>query len=313
MIDEVFIKTILQKGDEAKEKVQTEFSDISLKQLNWKALPGSWTIGQCLEHLVISHTVYFPSLKKITEGVYQMSFWERYSPFSSICGRSLINQLQEQPKKKFKAPKIIRPTTSELPEDIIEKYHQSLDRFLKYISDCRDVDIDKTIITSPAIRIVTYSLRDTFQFLIQHEHRHINQAIRVKANINFPENNRIDGASKPVNIAKHSYDKDLIKKKILDIKADIEKLIQPACSERFFVDWYGAYDINPKHLVYWICVQSDKMKNRLNENVELITALRVLLEKYEYPSESQKFVHIGFESQETVNRESKGNWYYHFK
>jgi hypothetical protein len=48
-------------------------------------------------------------------------------------------------------------------------------------------------------------------------------------------------------------------------------------------------------------------------NIELMSALRALLERHEYPSESQKFVHIGFESQETVDRESKGNWYYHFK
>jgi len=29
--------------------------------------------------------------------------------------------------------------------------------------------------------------RDAFQFLIQHEHRHINQATRVKRNDNFPK------------------------------------------------------------------------------------------------------------------------------
>jgi uncharacterized damage-inducible protein DinB len=307
MIDEVFIKTILQKGKEAKEKVHSEFSNISLQQLNWKPSAESWSIAQCLEHLAISHSTYFPALKKITEGVYKMSFWERYSPFSGICGRLLKDQLQEQPKKKFQAPKIIRPSGSEITIEIIEQYHHSLDRFLQYIADCRNIDIDKTIITSPAIGIVTYSLRDAFQFLIQHEHRHINQAILVK------ENNRSSNLTTAINPPKYPYDKILIKGKILNIKGDIEKLIKPICSERFFVDWYGAYDINPKHLVYWICVQSDKMKNRLSGNIELMTALRALLEKHDYPAESQKFVHIGFESQETVDRESKGNWYYHFK
>ena len=187
MIDEVFIETILQKGKEAKEKVQSEFSTISLQQLNWKPSPESWSIAQCLEHLIISHSTYFSALKKITEGIYQMSFWERHSPFSGICGRLLKDQLREQPKKKLIAPKIIRPPTSEINEEIIDRYHESLDRFLQYISDCRNVDINTTMITSPAIRMVTYSLRDAFQFLIQHEHRHINQATRVKRNDNFPK------------------------------------------------------------------------------------------------------------------------------
>jgi len=112
---------------------------------------------------------------------------------------------------------------------------------------------------------------------------------------------------------KYPYDKESIKRKILEIKTDIEEIIKTVCSGKFFVDWYGAYDIDPKHLVYWICVESDKMKNKLIENIELHTALRSLLDKHEYPEESRKFVHIGFESEETVNRESNGNWYHHFK
>ena len=172
--------------------------------------------------------------------------------------------------------------------------------------------MDKTIITSPPVQFVTYSLRDAFQFLIQHEHRHINQAIRVKVNRSFPQN-VTRGSHNTANPEKNPFDKDLVKRKILDIKSDMGKIIQPVCTERFLIDWYGAYDIDPKHLVYWICVQSDKVKNKLIANVELMVTLRALLEKHQYPAESQKFVHIGFESQETVNRESKGNWYYYFK
>ena len=41
--------------------------------------------------------------------------------------------------------------------------------------------------------------------------------------------------------------------------------------------------------------------------------LRALLVKNDYPNEARQFVHIGFESQETVERESAGNWYHHFK
>ena len=187
MTDEVFIKTFLQKGKEAKDKARFEFSTISSEQLNWKPSPESWSIVQCLDHLVASHTSYFPVLKKIVEGTYKMSFWERYSPFTGICGRIFKSRLQEQVKKKMVAPKKIQPSASNMKIEWIEQYYKSLDSFLEHISNCRNINIDKIIITSPFIPIVTYSLRDTIQFLIQHEHRHINQAIRVKSNKSFPK------------------------------------------------------------------------------------------------------------------------------
>jgi len=189
MIDGTFIKTILQKGEEAKNKVSLEFSGVSLEQLNWKPSLQSWSIAQCLEHLIISHNSYGSYFGEIAEGNYKMNFWQSYSPFTHLSGKLMKQQLQEHPKRKFKAPKKIQPAASEMKMEIIDRYQENLETFLDQISKCRNIDIDKTIITSPILSIVTYSLRDAFQFLMQHEHRHINQAIRVKANKDFPKNN----------------------------------------------------------------------------------------------------------------------------
>jgi len=186
MKDEAFIRSILEKGKAAKEKAGLEFSKISLEQLNWKPSAQVWSIAQCLEHLIKADSSYFSDLKKIAEGTYKMKFWEKYSPFTGLCGRIMKDRLQEQVKKKMIAPKIIQPQASDKGLDLIEAYHKNLDTFLKHISNCKNADIDKTIITSPFIHIVTYSLRDAFYFLVRHEHRHINQAIRIKANENFP-------------------------------------------------------------------------------------------------------------------------------
>lgn len=109
------------------------------------------------------------------------------------------------------------------------------------------------------------------------------------------------------------YNQDSIKRKILDIEDDLKRIIQPVCNEKVNVVWYGAYDINPKHLVFWVCVHTDAMKNELISNKTLYKQLRDLLQKHNYPEEARPHVHIGFESQETVDRTSGGNWYYHFK
>lgn len=188
MKDLEFINLILQRGEEAKLKISVGFSGISNPQLNWKPAPASWSIAQCLEHLIKTHSSYIPIFKKISTGNYKMSFWQRFSPFTSTWGNFFKKQLDEEPKLKLKAAKKIKPSASTLSLEIIQTYLQSLDDFLEAISRCDKTDLDKTIITSPFVSAVTYNLRAVFQFLLQHEHRHINQAMRVKAKENFPAN-----------------------------------------------------------------------------------------------------------------------------
>jgi hypothetical protein len=116
-----------------------------------------------------------------------------------------------------------------------------------------------------------------------------------------------------MNTIKKIYSKIILKRKILKIKSEMKKIITSLCKENFWIDWYGAYEINPKNLVYWICVESDNKKNLLKSNIELQKDLKDLLAKQNYPCDAIKYVQINIESQETVDRESGGSWYYHFK
>ncbi len=188
MVDKSFIESILQKGREAKEKATIEFSKLSLTQLNWKPSPTSWSVAQCLQHLVISDNTYFSQLERIASGNSSMNFWEKYSPFTRLLGSMMRSQLKEEVRIKLKAPKKIQPTVSELPGNILEQYDRNLDRFLELISRCSSADVDQTVITSPITKVITYNLRDALQFLLQHEYRHLNQGIRLKNNENFPKN-----------------------------------------------------------------------------------------------------------------------------
>lgn len=188
MKDAEFIKNIVIKGKEAGEKVKLEFATVTLEQLNWKPAPESWSIGQCIDHLIISDCSYFPTFKKIAEGKHKMTAFERWNPFSTLFGKILVSQLTENVKRKVNAPKIFIPSASSIDAGIMERFHKHLDSLLEYIAAFREIDLDKTYITSPvSSTLVTYSLRNAVRLLVQHEHRHINQAIRVKAKEEFPK------------------------------------------------------------------------------------------------------------------------------
>ncbi len=115
-----------------------------------------------------------------------MKFWENWNPLHGLFGKMLVSQVQEISRKKLKAPRIFEPSQSNIDMGILERFHKHLDSLLVYIADFSKVDIDKTHITSPVSAVVTLSLRNVVTVLIQHEHRHINQAIKVMESKDFP-------------------------------------------------------------------------------------------------------------------------------
>lgn len=104
-----------------------------------------------------------------------------------------------------------------------------------------------------------------------------------------------------------------IKNVIAIINDNFELIVQGHTDERFNILWFGDYMSDPKNLVFWVCVQTDAERDFLKADTILNRKLRGLFEKYEYPADAQDLVLIGFESQETVDRESGGNWNQHLK
>ena len=97
------------------------------------------------------------------------------------------------------------------------------------------------------------------------------------------------------------------------IEEAIKAEMRSRTKEALWVTHYGANDIHPRHLVYWIVVGSDKEKRRLEQDADLLSTLRALLDDFDYPIEGRAGVHIGFESQETVDREAGGDFYQYWK
>jgi len=76
---------------------------------------------------------------------------------------------------------------------------------------------------------------------------------------------------------------------------------------------YGSIDVDPGLLVIWIRVRNDEEKEQLTVDETLRESLRQELLEEGYPEEAALRAFIGFESQETVDRDSSGDWWGHFR
>ena len=163
-----------------------KFGALAPAQINWRPADGGWSVGQCFEHLIKSNELFYDDLDKIADGKRRSSFLENYSPLSGFFGKLLINSLKKD-ERKFKAPteKIVPP--SEIDVNIIEIFAGHQAELIGKIRLTENADWKKTKVTSPFMKMVTYKLSDGFRVIVEHEKRHLRQAVRVVKSPNFPE------------------------------------------------------------------------------------------------------------------------------
>ena len=155
------------------------FGTLTGPQLNWKSSQKTWSVAQCLEHLITINSLYFPVFEKMRSGGVSNTFWEKHSPLSGFFGRYLIKASGPENPKKMKTSKKAYPSASEIGSDIVVRFQEHNKELAGHIGAIsHDVDL-KTIITSPLAGFVTYSLDDCLTILVVHERRHLLQAKRV--------------------------------------------------------------------------------------------------------------------------------------
>ena len=167
--------------------VRISFGNLSPAQLNWKPDEKSWSVAQCMDHLITTHSQYFPLFKRLAAGQSKPTFWEKASPLSGFFGRFLIKSLDPANLKKMKAPGKAQPSASEISGHIVESFYDHQRQIVEHLQNIPSgVDPVKTIITSPLLGIVTYSLDDCYTILVAHCQRHVGQAQRVTEHDRFP-------------------------------------------------------------------------------------------------------------------------------
>jgi len=162
------------------------FSSLSLKQLNWKIHPDSWSVGECLSHLINSNNLYLNNFQSILNSY--PSEIEREFPYKqSFFGKMITKAVDPVNVKKSKTFKVFFPDSSNINKSIIDDYVKSSETLIALAEKMRHIDLKKIKLSSTVNFLIRLNLGDPLIIIPKHDKRHLNQADTVINNKDYPK------------------------------------------------------------------------------------------------------------------------------
>lgn len=156
-------------------KISSEyFGNLSSVELNFKKSQAEWSIIECLDHLNSYAHFYYPKIKNKLK--IEASINDCFS--SDWLGKYFIKMMQTpSSSKKYSALKIHQPKSEINEIDTLKEYFLFQNELLNILKNAQNYNLNKRITTSISY-FITIKLGDLLQFLVEHNNRHLQQAIR---------------------------------------------------------------------------------------------------------------------------------------
>ena len=172
--------------DDVAQETQATFGGFDVQQLNWRPDATRWSVAQCFEHLLTANRLMFQAAEAALNNAGSRTLWQRLPVLPGVLGRMLIRSQAPSASRKFTAPPKAQPSTSDIAADIIQRFVEQHHDAVARVQALDERDAARAIMTSPFIRVVTYSVLDGWRLLLAHDRRHFEQARRITLSAGFP-------------------------------------------------------------------------------------------------------------------------------
>ncbi|MBB6613129.1 DinB family protein [Pontibacter sp. Tf4] len=158
--------------------IVTELSGLDNTTLNYKPAPDSWSILECLEHLNRYSRYYNAALAEAVannaDGNYVPSITY------SWLGKKSLDMVRPQNGKKHKTVKHMNPANSQLSPATIAEFQKHLQDLQNLLQSARTTNLNKKAIPVEFFKLLKMRIGETLEFVVMHQERHLQQALRVK-------------------------------------------------------------------------------------------------------------------------------------
>lgn len=168
------------------ETVEQKFRPLTETQLRWKPAPDRWSIVECLQHLNLAERFYIRNIQhKVDQlGVLQTNPTDQVIE-SDWIGKTMLYVIDPQVKIKLPAPGMLRPRRAEDldPTDVVNQFVELQTLLRDLLNKAVYLDWNQDKVMTMYGNWLKIRLGDAVRMLVAHTERHMNQAMRVKAEI----------------------------------------------------------------------------------------------------------------------------------
>ncbi len=168
------------------ETATKQFGGLSEKQINWKPSEEKWSIGECIDHLDVTHKLYSYQIKGLqpliddsSKGLFKFKH--------TFSGRMLLKYVDPDSPKKVKTFKIFKPSMRQINTNIIRSFCEEVETMISFAEKLHGADLTKIKISSPVTKLLRMNVGDAFLTNLFHDKLHLNQAEKTKDETNFPK------------------------------------------------------------------------------------------------------------------------------
>ncbi|GAB4402318.1 MAG: hypothetical protein OHK0053_26150 [Microscillaceae bacterium] len=182
-----FLQMLDTQLGEVMAQVAQQFEGLSVEQFNWKPSPQSWSIAECMQHLLVVYSHYQPQLpQQITP--HALKNTDNEAPRSRFMGRLFKRFVNPDKFRKVPALKSLQPARSEYPLSLRERYLDYLAEVRTFMqkADALQLHLNKIKIHSSVSKLIRFNLGDYFEVETMHNRRHLAQMKRVMEQTGFP-------------------------------------------------------------------------------------------------------------------------------
>jgi hypothetical protein len=150
-------------------------------QIGWRPPEGGWSIGQVVEHLILTDQPYLADIARLLmHAKHGGGRWHQ-----SMLGGFITRAVSPQAPRKAKAFKGFQPGP-EPRAHVFDDYIEIRRALLPLIEQSKGVDLNRARMKSPVLGLIHYNLGDAYMILTRHTQRHLQQIERVRTHPQFP-------------------------------------------------------------------------------------------------------------------------------